>query len=723
MARYNTFKYGDGTLYGTEALGIDDSSLLWSVLVDWDADGYYTGENEAPKMVNFSLTRGRDSYIRSDGQGFERYGIGRVTLTLDNDDGRYNPFNINSPLYPNVVPGKRVRIAVLDRNTSTNHSLMRGVIADIQPFNQGTRKMVRIEVVDGQQFLQGKTVKIGIRGGTPPPWPSAFNTVGSWVDLILERANWPADEWPRTYDSIEDANGNQLGVSFTENFYRWLKFAWFWLRDAYDAVAEMENTELGTFLHARDGSARFLSSHFSYDKVVEISESQILRDITTPQPWEVIRNKIEVKVHYIFSSGIASTVLWKIGGTGNDAIFIAARSQKVFEAQFKYQNFDVVPDTGVGGYQINKTVNSNTAGTGTDLSSQCTIDIGEYGDGATLTLTNNSSTNGYIINLSLQAVPIYSPTATIVSSEDSASQNTYGLKVFRLESPWQQEHDWVDILKTLLINVLKSPTQYPIIKIEHRPDIQFALDLYVDAIHLEADTLGINAFYRIGKIEHQWLNPNGSAVLTTLKLEPYFALDAQAEIDFDLLSPLDSNDPGGHTSDEIGCMGSPPTGRMKFCLEEVTEDVESWEYIDGSADHTYGNWTPPDGVNGLVLGRFNGPNEMDMTSVNLSYTIVADCVFVFWYQWGGTDNESASAEPVLIILSTTESGVIYSQALPFRVVVSESYMQHIIDLSAYAGETLTSIVFRKQASFDSQGTALLRIDDIGLGKLIYSGEN
>jgi hypothetical protein len=726
LARYNTFQYGDGTLYGAEAApGVTEVHLLWSVLVDWDADGFFSGENEAAYLVGFSLARGRDHYVDPQGQGFERYGTGRATLILDNDDGRFNPFNTSSPLYPYVTPGKRVRINVLDRDTGTDHELMRGMIADIQPYNQGNRKMVRIEAVDGQEWLRGRTVRVGYHRGTPyeAGVSGADWTTGKWVDLILQRAGWPSTEWPREYNYFIDLSGNQV-AGFTENFYRWAQHAWFWVRDAYEAVQEMADVEMGTFLHARDGRARFLSSHFTYDKVVQLDESELLRDITTPQPWETLRNRIEVRVHYIRNAG-AVTTLWAVGGTGNDAIPLPAGSSKTFDAQFRYGNFHAVP-VGGSGYGISFTVNSLRSGAGMNLTAQCVASISEVGDGATISLQNNSGTNGYIINLSLTADPLYRPHSTIVSAEDGTSQGVYGTRVLGLDSPWMQEFEWADTLKAMLVNVLSKPTQYPVVRIEKRADKQFGLDLYVDAIHLTSATLGINALYRIGKIEHLWLGETGDAILTTLRLEPYFALDAPAELDYEIYNPFDSNNPGAGTSDEIdvGCEGDAVAdGFFTWCNDEPVVDFVYIKFVDGQDDHTYGDYSG--GNNGFVLAAFDGADVADFISVlSTPVGIGENYRIAFWYQWQDTNLLSPSDEPIQIIVGTTESGSsAITESVPLEIISGAGeWQQYLVDLSDFAGEHLTRIVFHK-GSFDGGSGPLFRMDDLAFGKFIYAGDN
>jgi hypothetical protein len=59
-----------------------------------------------------------------------------------------------------------------------------------------------------------------------------------------------------------------------------------------------------------------------------------------------------------------------------------------------------------------------------------------------------------------------------------------------------------------------------VIQLENRPTIQFALDLYANAINLQLASIGLDETYRIGRIEHTWLRESGQAVRTQFNLEP-----------------------------------------------------------------------------------------------------------------------------------------------------------------------------------------------------------
>lgn len=698
--RYGTFLYGGGATGATYGASPVVTTLLWSFIVDWDSDGYYSGENEVTYMVDFSLSRGRDHFIETGGGGFERYAAGKATIILDNTDGRFNPFNTSSPLYPDVTPGKSCRILVQEGSGGTNHSLMRGRISDIQPYSQGNRKMVKIDVVDGQQFLRDRTIKIGLFQGSYPVSVTAVRTTGWWVDLILERADWPEDEWPRTYDELTDYGGHAVPGS-TEDFYTQLNYAWFWNRDALDAIRELENVELGTFLHDRDGNARFLSQHFTLDQITALDEDQLLTDITIPQPWETLRNKIEITVNPIeihevdgiIGAGTGTALLWSVGGLGANAIPIAAEGSFTVDATFRWQNFSSIVPINMF---IDFTVNDRDDGTGTDLTPQCTVTYSEFGNGATISLSNNSiSDGGYILFLGLYGDAIYAEFESTVSAEDEDSHALYGTRVFKLSSPWMQEAAYAQAGADFLLENLKDPSQYPTTRIENRADIQFALDLYVDVVHLTSDELSIDSLYRIGKIDHAWLQPTGQAVLTTLKLEPYFAVGASSEIN-NLLSPFAS-------AVEVDGTTPPAAGRMLWTLDDT------WEYGTGEGNPT----------GSLRHYLINPAGFLDKSAITspVGHTVEAGERFDFDYIWipgvggSGTIGGTNLIRVEVYIGASLRVNQTYSPG-PYNVWQTASF-----DLSEWAGETLTSIEFIRAAGagvgFDDQR---ILFDNVFIGR-------
>src|SRR5690606_36027782 len=108
---------------------------------------------------------------------------------------------------------------------------------------------------------------------------------------------------------------------------------------------------------------------------------------------------------------------------------------------------------------------------------------------------------------------------TVATADDAASQADYGPLRLEMDYPWVQsllrarnEAEW-------LLSWLSTPSPAVRVVIEDRPALQFSYDLGT-VLDLEMPHVGLDATFQIGKIQHQSLHPNGSAVRTTWNLEP-----------------------------------------------------------------------------------------------------------------------------------------------------------------------------------------------------------
>ncbi len=77
-------------------------TLSWSIQFDWDNDESYAHDEEA-RVTAVLIERGRSDQ-------FSDFLTGKAVLTLENNDRRFDPWYASSPIYPNVMPRRRVRL-------------------------------------------------------------------------------------------------------------------------------------------------------------------------------------------------------------------------------------------------------------------------------------------------------------------------------------------------------------------------------------------------------------------------------------------------------------------------------------------------------------------------------------------------------------------------------------------------------------------------------------
>lgn len=483
MSAYGSFKYGDGTLYGETV----PEQLKWGVEIDWDGDGVFDGSNEAARVVDLQITRGRDFYIRLDGNdavGFEYMRAGKAFLTLDNTDDRYNPFNTLSPLYPNVIPGKYIKIRV--RVGTLVYPLFAGTVQDIQVVPG--QEQVRLSCVDGMQWLADRDADVSLQ-----------TTIGidDAVNLILTAANWPS-----VWGTDVQATSETLAYWWTRN------------RRALQELNDLADAELGLFFCAADGKAKFITRNYGGSSAATITQSEALRNINLPQPWEVIRNWARVVAHPRILQ--ADLELWRL----NEVPQIPSGTSITRWASYSY-NGEEIPATTITEpvATTDYTANSDAGGLGTDYTANITITRTTVNGTTSKFVIANSGPTAYITLLKLRGTGVIAPNAFAIVEEDTSSQAIYGKKKITIDSDWLQDGNKAQEIADWLIGYLPSALYFPILQLESRPEYQFSADLY-DVVNFASAKLGIAANdYRVGYIEHKWLNSNGQAVLTTWKLE------------------------------------------------------------------------------------------------------------------------------------------------------------------------------------------------------------
>ena len=206
--RFGAFKHGDGTLFGVSDT---EDAFAYGLLVDWNDNGIFDGTNEANRMTGYTVDRGRRSYIRPNGIGFENIKAGKMTVTLDNHDGRYDGWNIDSPLYPNVTYGHDVQFTIRDMSQSgaVKEDVFYGQIYNISTSGYGVNAKVTLYIEDGLRYLQNYSARVATTSDASPE-----DSVGA----ILDYVNWPT-RWGRSLDSTSDnikffwASGNKKALS------------------------------------------------------------------------------------------------------------------------------------------------------------------------------------------------------------------------------------------------------------------------------------------------------------------------------------------------------------------------------------------------------------------------------------------------------------------------------------------------------------------------------
>ena len=503
MARYSTFKYGTNDTYGADG-ATEGGIVTWILLFNWDNSGGYDGTNEADRLKDVNIVRGRTSYLQEQGGGFEHMRPGRCTLRLDNYDRRYDPRNTGSALSPNVLPGRKMFLAVVDNSTQTQYTVFTGIIDNIIPFNEPGGGEVQIECVDYMAFLNDQQLSFTAA-------KQNTDITGAYATLLYDA------DYPGTFNlDVDTQPVHVFGVTD---------------KNAGQVAGELADACLGQFFVDVEGVAQFFSRDHTYPAATSLDEAQTLNDPLVGQPWEDVYNHVTVFANRPIKE--QASIIYFLPGPFQ----FAQSTDTVLDVDYS-SAFDV---------QIS-TYEANTAltGDGTDITSTTTLTPSLGYNGGTVTVRNNSNA-GYLTKLEIRG----RSWGTVVQkylAEDSTSQTTYGTRRFVLDVPYLQDPNYADSFADTLKDFLKDDRENLEVQIQGREDLQYGFEL-MEKVNYTSSTIDIDDNYWVMGIEHEWNIDTGQNVTTTLHLAKIVTDDtsitAAPVLEEQQQAPVGYENPGG----------------------------------------------------------------------------------------------------------------------------------------------------------------------------------
>lgn len=457
--------------------------LIWQIQIDWDMDGSFEGWNESFWLIpgTLEINRGRENFVKPNGDGFERIEAGSASFELDNYSGRYDPRNTASPLYPHLLTTKERNAKISVKNTDDGAliALITGRMVDFQPASDGRgRKRMRVRLADATIQLRGVETNIDIQ--------TEIKT-NEAIAAILNDIAWP---W-----------GSSL-----ENAVETIPYWWVFGRSPYMEIHELTESELGQFFVAANGSATFQSRYHIDNDPLALDGSEIGPEIIERQPAETLRDKVIVKIHPRVVR--ATGTIWTLQDAPG---FLAAGDSAELWPEYSYDGqpvpaANVLTPVASTDYQANE----NALGTGANLTANLAVSLTNFGEGGKLTVANIGA-SGLYYWIQVRGDALDAP--------DTVSKKAgSGDRVFVLDLPWQQKVASGKDAADYLYEALSNPAKYYLtISVTGLPDKQFAKDL-MDWIDLSITRRKISALFRISKIRHRAVAR--SLVQTTFWIEP-----------------------------------------------------------------------------------------------------------------------------------------------------------------------------------------------------------
>lgn len=489
----STSRYGDGTLYGASGLTYGAATverpLTWIFAVDWDGDGNIDYSNEARYMIDVETETGRKWPLNGSGDGFESIMTGRGTITLLNTDGRFDPFNLGSPLAGMILPGRKFILQVQREADLTRNFIMTGRIEDIRPVYGDVNK-VKISLVNAVADLKEKNIRTTVQNAI---------RYDAAVAACLSAYGW--------------TDGSDIDTTVSEAMEYW----WASGKSAFDEIQGIADAAMGMFCIAEDGTAVYKSRVSDDTPLMTITDADIDWNygVKTPTPWESIRNSIRVYARKrTLQTGVT---LWST----SDKVLIPAGESREIWADFSVSGEDAVASSITTPTEnTDYEANSASDGSGSDLSSNITVTLSIFARSAKLTVTNNGGTNAYMTTLQLRGNAIAADKYTFVESQDTDSISAFGERRFEVKSDWLQDintaRDEADILKTRLANQRQYPRFHVLLD---KFDVSFGLRLF-GLVLVDFAKNGISGEYRIGYIKRSWIDDLGYRIKTEVHLEP-----------------------------------------------------------------------------------------------------------------------------------------------------------------------------------------------------------
>ena len=482
------FKYGTTSrLYGSGASS--DTVTYWTIEVDWDNAGTYSGQSEALYCIGFESNRGRTTKfeVGSNGDfiGYKMPDVGTCRITLDNSTRRFDPYYTSGALYGKLLPGRFIKVRVTYQGVT--YPIFHGNISKITPYDNVERPTVVLDCEDGKRWLMNTDIN--------------YEQTGSGLHPITVTSQAFADVYPSRFGAIvaypSGASNDEVESMWTDG-----------TQNAMTVLNEFIGVRSDLWWIAADGVLNLMSMRSFVDFVPAtptITESNTLKQFAVPVPWDEVMNT--QRVYYYPIQSKSNYVMW----TGTEAPLVAAGASTTYFPQSTYNN-EVVRST-TSSATISITANTAADGSGTDLSASFSgVVSAADATGCILTVTNNhGSLSGYITAITLTGT-VYPTEKKISDTENAASIAIYGKRRVVLNNRMNPDGNY---------HYIGAPEDSPNITVmlQARPSEQFAFDLFYEVDTTITKYNITNDPRLVGFISHKWLDSSGQNVLTTLRLE------------------------------------------------------------------------------------------------------------------------------------------------------------------------------------------------------------
>ena len=420
------------------------AGINYNLKVDWDDDGDYgdTGEDLQARLLRWELRRGRDFPSQLTGKST----AARFIAIVNNESGDYSPFNTSSPLAGSLVPGHKMRLGWW-QDTGFPYTFpfvfsdaegWVGYLESIAPVPSSDRRHeARLEGIGPLGYLNQDEIEVAMQSSV---------RVDQAVTEVLDAAGW----------ATADRDLDTANTTLT----RW----WVRKRRVMQALRELEDTESGFILEARDGKIAFKKRRYRLEGNSLTSQATFTdapggtltyREIEEEDPIPQIFNTFMAEVILYTVASIAT--LWtnpenKDTSPASSPLILAGETLTFYAT---YPNPQSATDAIAVDAWTTPVATTDTKiwtsadGTGTELTSSMTITVAAADKKANemkIQITNGSASDGYVTELKARGTVVTQSDPVRVKLSDTTSQTDYGQRAFPSRAVWipdtAEARDW-----------------------------------------------------------------------------------------------------------------------------------------------------------------------------------------------------------------------------------------------------------------------------------------
>jgi len=421
------------------------------------------------------------------------FSAGRATVSFDNETGRFSPQNSSSPYFGMLTTNKRLKMTATYAGSSYN--LFQGYInrVGVDP-RIGMRQAV-LEADDLISVLQRRRIKSALFTDT---------VISSLVATTLSLSG---------VVTTDVATIEAVDLTEAATFY--------WIQDRQPNQALDSIIKFGSYLGYVDGAGQFVfrNRYFGLGRTATLSLVGDFYSYDYSLTDELVRNNIVAAVEPRVS---ASTL--QVVSQLQEAVTIPSSSGIGF--LLNYVDPDIptesAPATGMvtpvasTDYWFGSTTNSGAS----DLTNNCSVQVTFFGGSAVCSVWNGTATAAYATKFQLRGYSAQKKPMLSYGTQDTSSQNVYGIKDFTLTSelfsslPFMRDH--ADFLLAKYKNV------FPELRVGISNQFPDCLSTDLAAvIHIVESLTSVGTDHLVRGVEHTVVLDRGLQHQVIFDVKPY----------------------------------------------------------------------------------------------------------------------------------------------------------------------------------------------------------